>query len=312
MRSYCKWVAPWLLCLLLVTAMLPVRAEAAGLVDEEAPLSLTVCFRSGETALADLPFSLYLVADMDAYGELTVTEAFRAFNVDIRGENDEAWRTLATTLEGYVAQSGIEPVDAGVTDETGSLTFPCMAQTLPHGLYFVPGFRYLQGGYIYEAEPFLVLLPCVDAVSNQWVYDLTVQPKYAQPEDLPMVRKAIKVWDDEGNEEKRPDRIVVQLLRDGEVWDTVTLSAENDWRCTWVDLSGHHRWTVVEQVPQGYTVEITQEGIAFVVRNTYKGTTPTPPSLPQTGQLWWPVPVLAAAGLFCLVLGLLRRREDAV
>jgi len=48
------------------------------------------------------------------------------------------------------------------------------------------------------------------------------------------------------------------------------------------------------------------------VKNTYKGTTPTPPSLPQTGQLWWPVPVLAAAGLFCLVLGLLRRREDAV
>lgn len=32
--------------------------------------------------------------------------------------------------------------------------------------------------------------------------------------------------------------------------------------------------------------------------------------LPQTGQLWWPVPVLTAAGLLCIVAGLLRRRGN--
>ena len=307
---YRKWTVSLLLCLVSLATILPMRAEATGLIDAEAPLSLTVTFRSGDTALADLPFSLYQVADMDVYGELTVTEAFSAFRIDIRGENDEAWRNLAATLEGYVAQSDIMPVDVGVTDETGCVTFPSPSVVLPRGLYFVPGFRYLQDGYLYEAESFLVLLPCVDEVSGEWIYDLDVQPKYSQPEDLPMVRKVIKVWDDEGSEEKRPAQVVVQLLRDGEVYDTVTLSAENDWRCTWVDLSGHYRWTVVEQVPQGYTVEITQEGIAFIVKNTYKGTTPSTPNLPQTGQLWWPVPVLAAAGLFCLVLGLLRRRGE--
>lgn len=31
--------------------------------------------------------------------------------------------------------------------------------------------------------------------------------------------------------------------------------------------------------------------------------------LPQTGQLWWPVPVLACAGLACIAVGLFRRRE---
>ena len=30
--------------------------------------------------------------------------------------------------------------------------------------------------------------------------------------------------------------------------------------------------------------------------------------LPQTGQLWWPVPVLSAAGLLFVIVGLLRRR----
>ena len=31
--------------------------------------------------------------------------------------------------------------------------------------------------------------------------------------------------------------------------------------------------------------------------------------LPQTGQLWWPVPILAAAGLLCLTLGVRMRRK---
>ena len=32
--------------------------------------------------------------------------------------------------------------------------------------------------------------------------------------------------------------------------------------------------------------------------------------LPQTGQLWWPVPLLSCAGLGCIAVGLFRRRED--
>lgn len=34
------------------------------------------------------------------------------------------------------------------------------------------------------------------------------------------------------------------------------------------------------------------------------------PRLPQTGQLWWPVPLLAAAGLALLTAGLLRRKGE--
>lgn len=40
---------------------------------------------------------------------------------------------------------------------------------------------------------------------------------------------------------------------------------------------------------------------------------PNPPSdtkLPQTGVLWWPVPVLLAAGLVLLIVGCVRRREN--
>ena len=78
----------------------------------------------------------------------------------------------------------------------------------------------------------------------------------------------------------------------------------------------------MEKELEGYTVEVTREGITFVVTNSYneeipdeptpttpttpdKPTTPTKPTLPQTGQ---PVPVLIAAGLLFVVIGLVRRR----
>ncbi len=34
------------------------------------------------------------------------------------------------------------------------------------------------------------------------------------------------------------------------------------------------------------------------------------PSLPQTGQLWWPVPVLVCGGLLSLTLGVILKRKD--
>lgn len=36
-----------------------------------------------------------------------------------------------------------------------------------------------------------------------------------------------------------------------------------------------------------------------------------PPKLPQTGVLWWPVPVLVLAGLFALAIGVYVRRRDS-
>jgi len=117
---------------------------------------------------------------------------------------------------------------------------------------------------------------------------------------------------------------VVRLLQDGEVYDTVQLDAENLWRHTWEELDANHHWTVVEEEMDDYNVLVTREGITFVVTNTYDPEepvpTPTPqptpppddtpdnPKLPQTGQLWWPVPMLISLGLLLIVIGLLRRR----
>ena len=128
--------------------------------------------------------------------------------------------------------------------------------------------------------------------------------------------------------------ITVRLIRDdGMVYSTVTLTAENNWRHTWNGLDAARQWYVVEDPVEGYDATVTREGITFVVTNSRSDapeepdqpTNPTPPTdtdepttpatptgpiLPQTGQLWWPVPALIAAGLLLVVLGLLRRRSE--
>ena len=74
----------------------------------------------------------------------------------------------------------------------------------------------------------------------------------------------------------------------------------------------------IEKELKNYSVEVSKEGITFVVTNTYVDDVPeeqnptnTPkPTLPQTGQLWWPVPVLLCAGLLLLIVGLVRSRRS--
>lgn len=311
------------LSLLLVFMLLPVSALAAGRIDLDQDVGLTITYQDHGTPLSGAVFNIYLVATVNAYGELETTEQFKIFNVDIPGKADDTWRALASTLEGYVLRDNIAATDSGKTDRNGQIAFPTGGKRLTAGLYLVLGERHTQDGYRYDATPFMVMLPSLDKENNVWSYDVAVSPKFDRSKipgssgDDTITWKVLKLWEDKGQEKDRPEEVIVQLLRDGKVFDTVTLNAANNWRYTWTALDNGYSWTVVEKETDNYTVEVTQEGITFVVKNTHnedipdEPTTPTKPTLPQTGQLWWPVPVLIAAGLLFVVIGLLRRRGAA-
>lgn len=321
----CKFLVALLLITLMAGLSLPVQAAAADLPDAGKTASLTITYLNNGTALKSAAFEVYRIAEMDANGNFAAVAPFKEYTVNMNPTADSDWITLAGTLEGYVQRDKVIPTANGKTDPSGVMELTHLKQ----GLYLVIGHRHTQDGYIYETAPFVIHLPTRSEETGEWIYDTEVMPKHdVTPEDedaKPVTRKVLKVWADTDHENERPKEITVQLLRDGDVYDTVILKAENNWRYEWTELDGKARWTIVEKENSNYTVAISQEGVTFVVTNTYvppvtptpsPSPTPpptqpprTPPNLPQTGQLWWPVPTLIMAGLFLVVLGLIRRKD---
>ena len=108
-----------------------------------------------------------------------------------------------------------------------------------------------------EPEAFTRMLPSSNLATAH--LGLRTVSKQAYPSRTPMSTLR----------ERRPDAIIVQLLRDSQVYDTVTLNAGNNWRHTWVGLDDAFNWRVVEyETPEGYTVTVEREGITFVMTNS--------------------------------------------
>ena len=414
MRNWTKRVCAQLLVLLCLAALLPARASAAGLIDTTRDVRLTIEYRHDGEAVPSVPFDLYYAASVDADANFTLAGDFADYPVSLENLTAAEWTALAETLAAYADRDGLTPLDSGKTDTQGMLTFPNRQERLVPGLYLVVGRRLMTERYTYTTEPFLIALPNLE--NDTWLYDVTASPKHTRTENPPVPPddkddwRVIKIWQDDV-EELRPDEVVIELLKDGTVYDTVRLNAKNNWRHTWKSLPKYHadgsaiEWRVTEQPLKRYTVRISRDGNTFLVVNTCNpqspdedstthtvikrwddagyeqkrpdtitvtllkdgtvydtrtisrtdswqytwsglprynpdGTeivwtiqenavpgyissiretgdtfiltnTPEGQKLPQTGLLWWPVPVLAAAGLLLLILGtLLKRKND--
>ena len=301
---------------------------AFGIMEEISPENeplLRVEFADGEKPLSGAEFKIYQIADIDAYGNYISKPGFEKFDIGTSGKNLEKWRELASTIEGYVFQEKIEPADKGITDSEGVVEFPVESENFVCGLYLLVGDPVSVGGFTYFAESAIVQLPMPSGDGETWNYDVVVKPKYTFIPDVEpdgfISRKVLKIWDDKGYESSRPKEITVYLLKNGEVFDTVKLNKENNWRYTWDDLEDGHRWIVTEKVPGGYTVKVERIGITHVITNSIKKEEPpvvpitpiTPPKpedpqLPQTGQLWWPVPLMAVLGLLFITAGIIRKK----
>lgn len=332
---WCRLASILFALLACVFCMMP-AASAAETVDTSRTGSLTVYFGEDGEDFEGVSFSLYRVADISASGTFTLAGDFRSYPVSLENLTSSGWRALAQTLSAYVYRDGIRPLAQQETSRYGEARF----SRLSTGLYLLIGEQYRDGSYIYTPEPMLVSLP--GKSGERWDYQVEANCKF-DSDKIPsgsetVTRKVLKVWDDEGYEGNRPSSITVLLLRNGTVVDTVRLNRQNNWRHTWTGLDAGYVWQVVEEgTPEGYTVSVSREGITFVMTNsqieeipdeqTPEGGRPpgenTPPlenipdepipmgpSLPQTGMLWWPVPVLACAGLFLFLMGWGKRRHE--
>lgn len=343
-RQWKKRIGGILLGFLLAFLIYPCEAYAASFPSEVEELSLTIEYRHGDAPVPNVKFSIYRVADISDDILFSPVDEFAEYNVSLNRLDAAGWKTAAETLAGYVERDRLTAFDSGNTDAEGILRFPTEEKKLDKGVYLVIGQRHITDGRFYSVEPVLVCIPNRNA-DWRWEGAVRIFPKYTDEGEVTEIR-VVKLWDDAGNEEKRPASIEVELLRDGEVVDTVILNKANNWRYEWKNLEKNHEWRVVEKkVPDGYTVSVIRDGIAFIIKNTIpdepepeqptepeeptEPETPAEPEepeesepvfqagisqpeeqrLPQTGMLWWPVPVLVFCGILLFSVGWFKSRK---
>ncbi len=121
------------------------------------------------------------------------------------------------------------------------------------------------------------------------------------------VKRTVKIeWDDEDDiEGVRPDSVPVTLFNGTEAVETVVVGPWNNWTFTWEGLDGDGDWKIIlMDVPEGYVPTYSHGETVLTITLVS--------SLAQTGQLKWPVPVLAFAGIAMIAAGgfvILRKRK---
>ena len=303
MRKKIAFTYRKILLMALAALMICLPALAIDKIDEGAATSLTVAFAPEGTPAEGAEFALYRVADMTGFGEFALSGGFEKYSVPVNDLDSEGWRNLTGQLEGYVQiDDSLVPVRTGTVDAAGK----CAFTGLDVGLYLVTGEEWYGETQIYKPQSALVTLPNRDA-DDVWIYDVEIVPKDEPPRPLTKI-EVMKVWSD-SEYSGRPASITVELLGNGQLVETVELNRDNNWRYTWEKLDGEMSWQVVENpVPDGYTVQVERENTLITITNSRPTQGGGDEKLPQTGQLWWPVPVLALAGMTLFAVGWIRRR----
>lgn len=252
------------LCALGLPSAFAASADDGAVKDELC--SLTVEFILNGEPVTDTRFSAWRVGELTDRGWVPL-EPFLGYNV-LQGEG--SWSDKASTLLGYLERDDVEPDASAITDGNGRAKFDQLEQ----GMYLVSGEEGTMGNTRYTPTPFLITLPHANE-SGSLEYEVKTVVKFNSyetpgPDHNTVNRHVLKTWNDEGHKEERPHEVTVDLLRNGKVYDTVTLTAEKNWRHDWIGLDAGNKWTVVEREDGKYAVLVEQKGITFKITNTWQ------------------------------------------
>jgi len=304
-----KKLTAFLLSLVLLWAILPTAVYTITPIDPTRPSSLTLQYAHNQTPFAGLTVSSYRVAEVAPDGTYTLTGDFAGYPVRIYAVTSQAeWRKIASTLAAYARADRLTPTCSGLTDQNGTVSF---GDILP-GMYLTLSVTVDRAGEITEFENFLTVVPhpAEDGCHN---YDVTAYPKCSSrnPDGRETEFKAVKLWKDSGFAASRPESVTVDILKEGVLQTSQTLSPANNWSFRWTAPDDGSRWQVVErEVPAGYTVTVTAEGNTFVLTNAIESDVPPAPPTGQPPALWLLQLALGLSGGTLLVLAAWRKRAE--
>lgn len=301
-----KRALSYIMTILIVLSVLPFCVVAEP-IDMQKLSSLTLQYRYGEESFSDLTICTYRVAQVTAKGEYALTGEFKDYPVSLQGITSQAqWRIICSTLSAYISANGARPTETQITDDNGTAVF---SDILP-GLYLTLSVRVEKADKITVFESFMTAVPYPDA-NGDYLYDVEAHPKCEQREpDLKELEyKVVKQWKDNSLLPLRPEKISVDILKDGTLHTSVTLSPENNWSYSWKAPDDGSKWQAVERgVPEYYTVTVEEFGTTIVITNVYDDNEKPP----QTGDTILPhmyVLIASFVGIGMMLLAVWRKRS---
>lgn len=280
-----------LLSLIMLFSVDNIYALSSNVVDfnQKGSIQITLYEKNDNEKIEGAELTIYKVADAREKDHNLVFEYVKELEGCPVSLEDLESATVSSEIEKCIPSDMTGIVK--VTDSDGSVKY----EDLDLGLYLVKQTNKVEG--FSKIDSFLVMIPKV--IDNKWVYDVEATPK---TDIIRVINIDVKkVWNTSTSNTNHtiniPKSITVELLLNDEVIDTITLSKENDWKYTWIDLEKSDMYTVREKnVPKGYTVTYQKEDNSFIVTNTS--------SLVQTGQMLWIVLLVLMIGVLFVIISL--------
>lgn len=148
------------------------RVEAAP-IDLTRESSLTCQYQYDNILLRNTGISIYSVATVDEDGNYTLKDELKNSGVSLDMGNASLWQEASEELYHYIEKNGISYLNKLMTDQEGKVTF----SDLTPGLYLIVTDGKELGDYIYSSSPSLVSIPLLDDMSNEYIYDVSVNIK---------------------------------------------------------------------------------------------------------------------------------------
>lgn len=302
--------------------------------------SLSLNCVSEDEVLAGMKWNLYKVGYRDG-DKYQLSGDFEEYQISLDDTTSTGLSDAASTLENYVIIDRISPLMSGETDSYGKLDFTDLEQGLYlvcGKLLKVDKTSYIPEPFLVEigqeedgTNQNYIINPKFFhfGVLDQMDADYTVKKIWRN---------------DANQLQDRTVSISVEMYKDGEYFETVVLDESNNWSYTWTDKAHTDWRVKEVDIPENYTVVYRSNETQYAIVNTHKfgigdqppettsttgtftatetttttiksvTTVPVPEKpqttttikgkLPQTGQLWWPVPVLAGLGIILISIGL--------
>lgn len=272
------------LLVMVMTASLTVPCVAA---DQKGKITVKLEDKN-QNKIDGTTVSICQIAHLNAVGYYP-TAAFETSGISIAGIVNNPNELTANAIVGYIKENNVE-VSSQVSQK-GEVSF----SDLDLGIWLVCCDE--NSKYIFN--PYIVFLPCESG--GKAYYEVTSTPKVEDNKPDEMNVYVFKKWDDKDNAaKKRPESITVELLNGNTVMASAELNETNGWSYMFLGVKKDGAYSVREKSVVDYKASYSGDAInGFVITNTYAGE-----KLPDTGQHWWPLVIIAIAGTCFVLLGI--------